>query len=87
MKTSIYASLFHVASSKKHSYHDHCMKGAQSWCAYQKHTAIGASSYKPGPGLPLKVIAELKPVYKQLSTNELLAKCLHGLTQNNNGSF
>ena len=74
MKTSIYAPLFHVASSIKHSYHDHCSKGAESWCAYQKDKATGASTYKPGPGLPLNVMAELKPIYKQLSNNELLAK-------------
>ena len=31
------------------------------------------TSEKPGPGLPLNVIVELKPTYKPLTTNELLA--------------
>ena len=58
IKTSIYASLFHVASSMKHSYHGHYPKFAESW--YQKDKATCASTYKPRPGLPLNVIAELK---------------------------
>lgn len=33
------------------------------------------------------VIAELKPIYKDLSDDRLLSKCLHGLTQNCNESF
>ena len=43
--------------------------------------------YKPGPGLPLNVIAELKPVYKRLSEDDLLARCLDGKTQNQNESL
>ena len=35
MKTAIHATLFHVASSEKNESHDHCPKGATSWCRYQ----------------------------------------------------
>ena len=55
MKLAIHASLFHVSSSKTNIWHDHCPKGASSWCGYQRDKALGTSTYKPGPGLPLNV--------------------------------
>lgn len=42
------------------------------------------SNYKPGCGLPLSVLAKIKPVYKDLYSDELLSKYLHGKTQNSN---
>ena len=35
------------------------------------------SLYKPGPGLPRDIIELLKPISKELSSNKLLAKCMH----------
>ena len=35
-------------------------KGRDSWCTFQKDQAAGTNKYKPGAGLPLKVIAENK---------------------------
>lgn len=40
-----------------------------------------------GPGLPLPVLLKLKPIFQELSHEDLLNKCLHGLTQNQNESF
>ena len=48
--------------------------------------AENTNKYKPGPGLPLKVIAGLKPVFARLSEDSL-SKCLHGKRQNQNESF
>ena len=87
MKKAIYASLFHVASSHKNNYHTHCPTGKNSWCKFNKDEACYTNSYKAGAGLPLEVIAKLKPIYKDLSSTDLLAKCLHGKTQNQNESF
>ena len=88
MKKSVLASLFHVASSEKASYHSaYCPKGPDSWCAAQKDKANGTQLYKPGNGLPLEVIKHVKPIYKDLSEESLLSKCLHGKTQNANESF
>jgi len=36
----------------------------------------------PGPGLPVEVNAELKPIYLRLSEDALLTRCLDGTTQN-----
>lgn len=40
--------------------------------------------YKHGPGLPVELIAKLKPEYARLSDDSLFKKCLHGKTQNQN---
>ena len=87
MKKAIHATLFHVASSDKNSWHDHCPDGAKSWCRFKQDKATGSSTYRPGPGLPVDILKELKPIYNDLSSDTLLTKCLHGKTQNHNESF
>lgn len=87
MKKAIHASLMHCASSEARPLHDHCPTGSASWCKYQKDKANHTNLFKHGPGLPLPVIAKLKPEYIRLSENNLLQKCLHGKTQNQNESL
>ena len=85
------ATLFHVASSKEKNLHyPHCPTGPDSWCKYNKDRADGTSTYEPGPGLPISIISvvlKLKPIFEELSHEDLLRKCLHSLTQNQNESF
>ena len=88
MQAATRATLFHVASNKENSYHyPHCPTGSDSWCKYNKDQADNTSTYKPGPGLPISVILKLRPIFEELSHENLLNKCLHGLTQNQNESF
>ena len=87
MKKAILATLFHCASSSTKEYHTYCPIGPESWCRFQSDKANGTASYKSGPGLPLQLVAELKPVFARLSSDKLLLKCLHGKTQNRNESF
>ena len=54
---------------------------------FQADKANNTSKFKRGPGLPLTIIAVLKPVFARLSPDQLLKKCLHGKTQNQNESF
>ena len=85
MKKAIYASLMHCASSKDHNLHCYlyfyCPEGADSWC---RDIANGTKLFKPGIGLPVEIIAELKPIYLRLSEDALLTRCLDGKTQNQN---
>ena len=83
MKNAVLASLFHCASNESQPLHTYCPVGTNSWCGYQQDKG----SYKHGSGLPLDVIAKVKPVYQRLSEEELLSKCLHGKTQNQNESL
>ena len=87
MKKAILATLFHCSSSADKPYHTYCPIGKDSWCMFQADKANNTSKFKPGPGLPLTIIAVLKPVFARLSQDQLLKKCLHGKTQNQNESF
>ena len=88
MQSAVRATLFHVASSKQNNWHNpHCPEGSDSWCKHNQDKANNTNTYKPGPGLPLSVVMKVKPVFEELSTDKLLGKCLHGLTQNQNESF
>ena len=87
MKKSIFAALFHCASSEKNNWHDHCLKGKDSWCKYQQDVVNDINTNIAGAGLPLSVITHVKPIFLELSEDSLLLKCLHGKTQNQNESF
>ena len=63
-------------------WHDHCQP--DSWCKYQVDFAKKTNTYKPGPGLPGDIIKHVKPILVDLTNEELLNKCLHGMTQNAN---
>ena len=87
MKKAIHATLFHVASSANNNWHDHCPVDDSTWCKYNYDKVNLTSTYKPGAGLPRYIVEKLKPMYVDLSKDELLKKCLHGKTQNQNESF
>ena len=87
MKKGIYAAWCHVSSSSDNNFHVHCPAGPNSWCIYQCDLVNGTSTYKPGNGLLPSVIKHVKSVFENLSSDELLSKCLEGKTQNQNEAF
>ena len=81
MEAATKATLFHVASSKENNLHyPHCPTGSDSSYKYNKVRADNTSTYKPGPGFPISIVLKLKPIFEELSHEDLLSKCLHGLT-------
>ena len=82
MQTNIMSSLYHVASSSDRPNHDLCPAGPESWCGWQRNP----DSYIHKAGLPECIVNLLEPIYDDLSSTELLSKCLHGQTQNSNES-
>ena len=88
MKKAIYAALMHVASSKENNYHwVYCPEGGISWCSFQRDKANNTNVHVPSYGLGKEVIKHVKPMYEDLSKDELLSRCLHGKTQNQNESL
>ena len=75
MKKAIFAVLFHVCSSEKNNYHVYCPPGADSWC-----TNLVRACRKIA-------IKHLNPTFSDLSDDNLLPKCPHVKTQNQNESF
>ncbi|KYN06232.1 hypothetical protein ALC62_02824, partial [Cyphomyrmex costatus] len=87
MRNEIYATLDHKLSTDDKPKHDKCPRGENSWCSWQKAQATGNSNYKHKPPLSQEVFKAISPIYEQLSTDELLTRCLGGYTQNSNESF
>ena len=88
MQAAVRATIFHIVSSKDNNLHfPNCPEGKDSWCAYNRDKANGTNLYKPGPGLPMTIVMKLRLIFQDLSSTELLQKCLHGHIQNRNESF
>ena len=87
MKSTIYESLFHCASSDQRNLHQYCPDGSESWCRYKQGKANNTDLHTPGPGLPDDITKLIKPIYARLSADILLSKCLDGKTQNQNESL
>ncbi|XP_074096699.1 uncharacterized protein LOC141525900 isoform X1 [Cotesia typhae] len=89
MKSAIMATFYHYGSSDEKPNHDMCSKGEESWCSYQRAEARGeldtySHDYSP---LPSDVLKAIKPIYEDLSNENLLSRCIGGFNQNNNESF
>lgn len=85
MSRAIWSTFFHLSARDDHPLHSKCPAGSESWCSYQRAVAQGkADSYKHKGGLPLELLKHIKPTYERLTDPEMLEKCLHGKTQNNN---
>ena len=89
MKKAIWAIYDHYSSTDEQPKHRKCPPGADSWCSWQRASASGQlASYKHDyKALPIEVLNAIKPIYKDLSSENLLERCVGGFTQNNNESF
>ncbi len=87
MQSAIWAILYHDASSDQQPDHQYCPMGPQSWCGWQRDVANGTNKYKHHDVLPQAIVQVVKPIFKRLSDSNLLKRCLHGGTQNQNESF
>ena len=89
VKTSIKAIQHHMVKNDKISLeqqHQHCPKSADTWCKYWKDKADGTSLYDEDNRLPEVFMEQLDPIFTRLSKDELLSRCLKGMTQNQNES-
>ena len=85
MKKSIYASLFHNSELDPEERHKFCPRSMESWCKWQKQKAEGKEpTFTSTLDIPLAIHKLVLPIFKSLTSDELLSKCLHGKTQNAN---
>lgn len=89
MKKAIWATLYHKISTDEKPQHHFCPEGPKSWCAWQLQKAIvgNTNEFKHNPAMSDEVFKAIKPVYEELSRDDLLTRCLGGFTQNSNESF
>ncbi|XP_018577081.1 uncharacterized protein LOC108915512 [Anoplophora glabripennis] len=82
-KQNIWAT-FHKLSTDNPQ-HDNC---SESWCEWKEAKAVGSlDTFHHKPSLLKDVYAAIKPIYEELSRDELLNRCLGGYTQNSNENF
>lgn len=89
MKEAIWATFFHCSSSDNNPKHHKCPPGDQSWCKWRQAEAsgtLGSFKHTREPFNPT-VLQAIKPIYQDLSSDELLERCLGAHTQNSNESL
>ncbi|KAL7290650.1 hypothetical protein TKK_0015411 [Trichogramma kaykai] len=88
MKNEIWASIFHKLSTDDEPQHDRCPPGEDSWYSWQQAKATNSlDQYTHKPALSDEVFEAIKPIYEDLSSEDLLTRCTGGYTQNNNECF
>ena len=89
MKRRILGNLHHsVYNDDPAEQHKFC---DDSWCPYQKDISFKTCEYdhtkQKSKRLPPSYLAHLLPLYERLSGDDLLYRCVGGLTQNQNEAF
>ena len=86
LKKAIGAILYHLSEADSDDIqHRFCPQHPETWCAYQLDILHNKNNYKKSKNLLPKAVKEvIKPIFMNLSGTDLLSKCLHGKTQNNN---
>ena len=84
MKNVVMEIWHHMQSTNERPDHDLCPPGDDSWCGFQRDVAKGTSDYQHNHPLPTAVANSILPIFEALSDEDLLARCLHGGTQNQN---
>ena len=83
MKEAIWAIFGHMICNDNltlEEQHNLCPNGKDSWCKYWSDN----KNYDESKRLPAVFIPEIRPIFKDLTNENLLNRCLRGLTQNQN---
>ncbi|XP_043258074.1 uncharacterized protein LOC122400607 [Colletes gigas] len=89
MKKAVWSTFYHYASSDENPQHTYCPPGPSSWCKWRNAETAGSLEEFSHDKPPLcdEVLKAIKPVYENLSSQDLLERCLGAETQNNNESL
>ncbi|XP_011685002.1 PREDICTED: uncharacterized protein LOC105448233 [Wasmannia auropunctata] len=88
IRNDMWATFYHKISTNEEPQHEYCPSGPNSWCKWWQAKAAGTlQSYNHPPPLDFKVQELIRPIYDNLSSQDLLNRCCGGFTQNNNECF
>ena len=88
MQAAVKAILYHsVENEDREEQHQYCPKGTESWCRFQRDKVNNTDTYSSSNCLPARFLPKLKPTFDDLSSTDLLSRCLDGYTQNANESL
>lgn len=84
MRNDIWVTLYHKISTNENPQHEKCPVGPDSWCTWQQAAANILSIYSHKPPTSMEVFDAVQKIYNDLTTDDLLSRCLGGFTQNLN---
>jgi len=88
MRKAILASFYHKCSTDENPDHQYCPLGADSWCDWRKAEANeNLKNFQHSPVFSQEIIEILEPIYFDLTSEDLLSRCVGANTQNNNESY
>lgn len=89
MQKAIWATFDHKRSTDSDPHHEGCPEGSESWCTWRRAETAGTlHSFKHDkPPLSDSVLEVIRPIYEDLTSNDLLERCVGAFTQNNNESL
>jgi len=89
MKIIIMIRLHHsITNDDPDEQHKLCLDASVTWCKYKKHLYDGTiTPQKDSKKLPASFLPHMLPLYKCLSDESLLKRCVPCLTQNQNEAF
>nr|XP_012148628.1 PREDICTED: uncharacterized protein LOC105663565 [Megachile rotundata] len=89
MRKTIWATYYQKSSTNEKPQHSFCPSDLHSWCKYRKSEAEESVENFTRNKLSLsdKVLKILKPIYEDLTSTNLLERCIGAETQNNNESL
>ncbi|XP_065065605.1 uncharacterized protein LOC135691614 [Rhopilema esculentum] len=91
MQNDVWAIFHHsvmpATASTLNDQHKFCPKGKDSWCKFNAELITGKKSYDGSKRLPSSFFDILEPIFKRLTSKDLLERCLRGVTQNANESL
>ena len=84
MKRAVGGVVWHncVSTESKEVQHQFCPAPPNTWCKYKTD-----KNHVPKLQLPVETKKLIEPIFKDLSTDELLKRCTHSRTQNANESL
>ncbi|GIY10344.1 uncharacterized protein CDAR_44391 [Caerostris darwini] len=81
----IWTEFYHKVSTDENPQHSYCPVGPESWRKWRKSEAEGTfETFEHPPALDDEAQEILKPIYEDLTADDLLERCLGNNTQNNN---
>lgn len=93
MRKAILSTYLHAGSTDEAPNHGYCPEGVNSWCFYRKSESMGEApdSHRDMnlyfASIPAETRRLIYKIYADLTTDELLTRCIRGLTQNTNESL
>ena len=89
MREEIQSTFYHCISTDDNLHHNRCTKGPKSWCFYNRSIVCdedppSQETMKIYFHLEPQELAHIKTVYDCLTSDEMMKRCLQGLTHNRN---